>query len=249
MNIAQVEQAEAGARDNLRIAGYFYAHPKSSGEVAAARYVAGKGNIRTIIDGGSHDGEWMSTAGLAFDEEGGEVEFHCFEPMKSSFEKLKGIVMPRTILNNCALSKEDGDAILYAHVEGSACASLVGRDLSHFNENASLIQERVKTRNLKSYCDEKGIKRIDFLKLDVEGWEFHVLESIIDWIRTGAVRFIQIEYGFTNVDTRTYLRDFYKLLRPQYNFFRIMPEGLYPCNEWKECYENFCLSNYLLELV
>lgn len=244
MNIAEIEQAEKTVHDNLRHAGYFYSHPQDSGEIDAARYAASKGMIEIVIDGGSHDGEWMSCVRSQFPN----AMIHCFEPMKSSFVKIKQLAMPNAILNNGALSRHDGEAVLYAHVEGSACASLVSRDLSHFGETM-IINETVKTRNLKSYCDEHGIKRIDFLKLDVEGWELAVLESIIDWIKSGAVRFIQIEYGFTNVDTRTFLRDFYKLLYPQYNFYRIMPGGLYPCNTFKESYENFSLSNYLLELA
>lgn len=241
----EIEKAEKMIRDAALLAGYDGCEPDSSGEILAARYVASKG-ANVVFDVGAHVGNWLKACRTEFS---GDTIFHCFEPQKTAFESLRKNFeeVPHAILNNLAISSTTGSAEMHSWVDGGSGASLVKRDLAHLKEERDAV-EVVQTIKLNEYCKGNGINTIDFLKLDVEGWEFNIVESALDMIREGRVRFIQIEYGHCNVDTRTFLKDFYRLLRIQYDFYRIHPRGLYLCNDYKEDYECFRLTNYLMEL-
>ncbi len=64
---------------------------------------------------------------------------------------------------------------------------------------------------------------------------------------SGAVDFIQFEFGGCNIDSRTYFQDFYYLLNDRYKISRILKDGLYPISRYKEMYEAFTTTNYLAE--
>lgn len=249
MLFEDVELAEKLMSDASILAGYVGSIPEYSGEVLAAEYINKQGNARTIIDGGSHHGEWIRAVNAKFRG----ATFHCFEPCKLSYDIFTSIsnnIIPgqAIITNNSALSTVDGNAIVYSHVPGSSGASLTNRDLSHLGVT-EFIEEKVETITLQTYCKLNNITTIDFLKLDIEGWELAVLEHWWKLEDKVKIRYIQIEYGGANIDTRTYLRDFYKLLRSNYNFYRIHPRGLFICNNYKEEYEIFRSVNYLLEFI
>src|SRR3954447_14709646 len=63
------------------------------------------------------------------------------------------------------------------------------------------------------FLAKKGIDRVDFLKIDVEGAEHLVLKGLEDSLRKGRIRFVQFEYGLVNILTHFLLRDFYQLFR------------------------------------
>jgi FkbM family methyltransferase len=60
-----------------------------------------------------------------------------------------------------------------------------------------------------AYCEEHGIERIGFLKLDVEGAEDSVLHGFEGMFRAGAIDAVQFEYGVPNIDSHFLLRDFH----------------------------------------
>ena len=61
------------------------------------------------------------------------------------------------------------------------------------------------------------------------------------------VDFIQFEFGGRNIDSRTYFQDFYYLLKEDYYIYRIVKDGLYKIERYKEMYEAFITTNYLAE--
>jgi len=96
-----------------------------------------------------------------------------------------------------------------------------------------------------AFCESNGIEQIDFLKLDVEGHELKILIGASNMLRSGRVKFIQFEFGSCNIDSRTYLRDFFELLGHEYRIYRILNRGLCPMNEYNDSYEIFKLTNCL----
>jgi FkbM family methyltransferase len=222
--------------------------PMASGELGALRHAIEGVQNPVVFDVGSHVGEYATMVRGHFPE----VEIHSFEPDPQSFAKMNDNLVNRfgeghgVITNNQAITKHNGVATLYTHQIGAANSSLAHRELSHLGAKFDL-EQTVQTKTLRSYCDENNIEIIDYLKIDTEGTEYDIIESAMPMIEENRIRFIQFEYGSCNVDTRTYLKDFYLLLRHKYNFYRIHPEGLYPCNEYQEAYECFNLCNYVLE--
>jgi len=53
---------------------------------------------------------------------------------------------------------------------------------------------------IDDYCRDRGIEKIDFLKIDVDGNDFDVLMSARRMLEEGRVDNIQIEYGKSNSD-------------------------------------------------
>jgi hypothetical protein len=95
---------------------------------------------------------------------------------------------------------------------------------------------------------EVQIEVIDFIKMDIEGAELDALHGATASLRAGKIRAIAFEFGCGNVNSRTYLRDFWDLLIPfHFSVFRITPGGaLMPIAEYSEELEYFKdVSNYV----
>lgn len=54
--------------------------------------------------------------------------------------------------------------------------------------------------SIDSFCLDNRIKKIDFVKVDVEGAELDVLNGCPSMMRNKQIKFIQIEYGGTYID-------------------------------------------------
>lgn len=224
-------------------------NPEKSGEIAAARYVAGKlGGVQgaVIFDVGANVGTYalllldnIKCAGL---------KIFAFEPSTEAFSKLERNVAGRKNISpwNLGLGEEDGLATLFYDSPASTLASVYKRRLDHLNIAVGL-NEDVRMRTIDSFCGENGIDRINFLKLDVEGHELSVLKGAKRMMESGAIDFIQFEFGGCNIDSRTYFQDMFYLLKPRYDIYRVLKNGLYPVREYMETHEIFITTNYLAE--
>jgi hypothetical protein len=75
-----------------------------------------------------------------------------------------------------------------------------------------------------SYFSSKGLSKIDFLKIDVEGMEGNVLQGFSKTLSQGLIKIIQFEYGMVNISSHFLLKDFYDFLVPYgYRIGKIYP--------------------------
>jgi hypothetical protein len=123
-------------------------------------------------------------------------------------------------------------------------ASLHRRDLRRVGLDATQA-ETVAVRTLDDWSREQAISRVHLLKIDVEGAELGVLLGARSLLATGGIRYIQFEFGGTDIDSRVFLRDFLDLLGPSYSLHRMLPAGLSGPVRYSERYEIFVLQNYL----
>ena len=126
-------------------------------------------------------------------------------------------------------------------------ASLLARNLAYRNIVMDKVEE-VPLSTIDIYCSENNIKQIHFLKLDIEGNELNALNGAERMIKERRIQFIQFEFGGTNIDSRTYFKDFWEKLSSEYNFYRIVENGIYPITSYREIFEIFTTINFLLEL-
>jgi FkbM family methyltransferase len=70
---------------------------------------------------------------------------------------------------NAAIASSDGSVMLYRSAD---------RDASSFFNQGSSFEIKVRSRSLDSFVRENAIQSIDLLKLDIEGWELSVLETL-----------------------------------------------------------------------
>lgn len=102
-------------------------------------------------------------------------------------------------------------------------------DKSKNQKNSSQI---IKITTIDSFTKKNGIEYIDFLKIDVEGFDYKVLIGANDLIKNRRIKYIQFEFNEMCVDNRVFLSDFITLLK-DYNLYRLLPTDLVPISPYR----------------
>ncbi len=222
--------------------------PKESGEDYVIKYVLEELSSEKLVifDIGANRGSYTKLWLKNLEYVKREALLHIFEPSEELFKNLNKEFEgnDKIKLNKRALSDKTGEAILYSDAPGSGLASLAKRDLS-WTKTEMNVQENIITQTLDAYCREQGVLKINFLKLDVEGFEFAVLRGAKEMLENRAIEFIQFEFGGTDIDTRIFFKDFFNLLSGQFKLYRILKNGLHPVTAYSEFNEIFITTNYL----
>jgi len=140
------------------------------------------------------------------------AEIYAFEPLPKNIQRMKRNYKkyraPGINAHQEALSDRDGKAKFYV---SSGHPADLPRTASwdYGNKSSSLLEPKehlkihkwlsfkekidVKTRRLDSFCREKGIKKIDFIYLDVQGAELKVLEGAGRMLRKIGLIWMEVE--------------------------------------------------------
>lgn len=144
-------------------------------EIGETRFVSGflkEGMV--VLDIGAHHGFYTLLASRKVGEKGKVI---AFEPS----ERERNRLLSHIKLNNCknvlvepfALSSKVGSENLYVVMgKDTGCNSLRRPNVS---EDIKVVE--VKTITLENYLLEKGINKIDLIKIDVEGAELEILKG------------------------------------------------------------------------
>ena len=178
------------------------------------------GPLNTMFDVGANLGqtwEWFRNS-----EAGAKI--YCFEPVAETFKVLEKKTEndKNCILENIALGNVAGEKIIRLFEgEYSALNSLKEEVM---NSNIQAKEEIITIETLDNYCFKNKISKIDFLKIDTEGYEMNVLEGAKNMLNTGNVSFIFCEVGFLKENIRnTYFADLTEWLAKKEYYFN----GLY----------------------
>lgn len=174
------------------------------------------------------------------------AEVHVFEPSPVNLRKLRATFehVPNVVVDEHALSSQEGSAVLYSDAPGSGLASLTRRDVSHVGLTFD-AQEAIQTMRFETYWRGRlGCRPIDIVKLDVEGHEVDALLGFGDAFDVCSV--VQFEFGGTALDTRVTWRDLFRLFTArEFDIFRITPFGLQPLPCYREIDEFYVTTNFL----
>jgi FkbM family methyltransferase len=220
---------------------------RNNGELFAlsktAKILSSFGRL-VIFDVGANVGHYTRQITSAYGK--ASYELYLFEPSLPTFLKLKENCKDIQGLHfhQLAMSDHVGEAVLHYEKESSGLSSLYERDLAHRNIQMA-TKESVPLATLDLFCKENHIDHIHFLKMDVEGHELSVLKGAESLLKNNHISIIQFEFGGCNIDSKTNFRDFYKLLSPQYNLYRILKNGLYPITAYSEYREIYISANYI----
>jgi FkbM family methyltransferase len=177
---------------------------------------------------------------------------HSFEPSAPTFEQLCEAARNcgSVTLNNFGLGAQAGEFDLFYDAPGSQHASLTKRNLAHLRMELGMV-EKVKIETLDRYCADRQIDRIDLLKIDVEGHELEVLHGAAEMFRNRAIRMVTFEFGGCNVDTRSFVRDFFYFFSAQgMRMARITPCGYFrEVSSYREVLEQFRTTNFVSYLA
>jgi FkbM family methyltransferase len=214
-----------------------------SGEAMVLELLDNRPGEIVVFDVGANIGEWSELAQNRF---GSRARIFSFEPSAATFARLKERVgQHRNItLVNAGLGKEAANVTLYSDAEASGLASIYQRRLDHLKIEM-MPKETIRLSRLNDFCRENGIAHIDLLKIDVEGNDLAVLQGAGDMLQNGAIDLIQFEFGGANIDSRTFFQDFWYLLSPHYQIYRVVKNGFMPVPRYQESQEIFVMTNYL----
>jgi FkbM family methyltransferase len=209
--------------------------PKKSGEDALMKRLSKiLPNNPVIFDVGSNVGQFA----ILIKSNMPQSYLHCFEPSKAAFDRLEKKLdnIFGCELNNFGISNQTGHFQLYSMEAGSVQASL--------NKDSGLtFRESVRLSTIDSYCHERNLTEIDFLKIDVEGHELFVLQGAADMLNNNKIKYIQFEFGNHQRFARHYLNDFHEILS-NFRLYRILQDGVFPLQN-SVFWELFPVTNYL----
>ena len=158
-------------------------------------------NDPIIFDVGSHKGKLAKLMNDIYEN----AIIYCFEPNKSMNDNLTKIGNNIKVYNYALGEKNEEKKILINKID-------LTNTLSAINENSFYLKiknfilakskkdnmyEQTKVISLENFCAEKKIKNIDFLKLDVEGYEHNVLLGAKNIIKN--VKFVMLEIQKNNM--------------------------------------------------
>lgn len=207
------------AKSYVDTANGFVGQMKENGEFALAQRLLEYHNSEhfgsnfTFIDVGANVGEWTEFLVQKSKELNlREVTFgHLFELSPSTFETLKTkfAQYENLQINQLGLSNKDQDIEYTDFGSGSGVNTLhIGKQFH------SMPSKRSFSKVIKgdSYLHSNPIERIDLLKIDVEGYEYQVLEGFTPQLESGMIKVIQFEYGYMTAAAGHLLSDFYTFL-------------------------------------
>jgi FkbM family methyltransferase len=199
--------------------------------------------LMCVFDVGANRGDYLR---MLLNRWGNSLlEVHAFEPSARLYRELEAsVVDPRVCKNRLALSDRSGTAVLHTSPRQPGLGSLFDRHLDHIGGTLT-DSEEVTLTTLDAYCSEKGVKGIQLLKMDIEGSELYALRGASGMLDEGRIDAIQFEFGGANIDSRTFFRDFWEILSPRYDIYRVLKHGLYRIEGYHERLELFSCTNYL----
>lgn len=220
-----------------------YAH--YSGEEWIISFVKSriKHPLPIIFDIGANRGDYASAIIAAFGCE--NISLYCFEPSKTAFGLLSTEFSrcQSVKLYNFGFGDKPETVNLYSSSEGAGSASVINTHY-HNMDNSNIVEE-IELTTLDEFCNTNNIQKIDFMKMDVEGYELNILHGGSKLINAAAIDFIQFEFGFPSIESRVFFKDIFSCLSGNYRIYRSLFDGLIEIDHYDYKDELYAIQNFL----
>jgi FkbM family methyltransferase len=159
-----------------------------------------------VFDVGANIGNYSKMVREIF---GDNADIYAFEPSLKTFERLlQNTCNIKIKPYNFGLSNRNESCTLYTNKEASGLASVYQRNLEHFGVEMNKT-ETIEMKTIDNFCFANNIRKIHFLKMDVEGHELKVLDGAQRMMNEKRIEFIQFEFGGCNIDSKNIFPRFF----------------------------------------
>jgi len=149
----------------------------------------------TIVDAGANVGLHSLFFSRRVGEEG---KIYAFEPAKMIFGRMMEHIRDNHVTNIeglcLALGAKQGSAEIVDNKEDTS-RTFLRPSLSNSGATLTAVVE-----TLDAFAKARGLEKIDFLKIDVEGFESEILEGALSLLTRQAIKVIQIELDERSLD-------------------------------------------------
>lgn len=190
-----------------------------------------------FLDIGAATGEWSKYSLSKFPTkkiilfEPDDKKFHFLQETFSSLENVE--------LINSGVGSKSETKVYYYIPENPELSGFVNRSVY---QSYRIEYYDLDIISLDNYFDYNI--SIDFIKIDVEGFEYEVLLGMDNILKNKSVKFIQIEYGGTYLDNGTSLNEVILYLnRYGYRMYDVVDDKFV---ELKNFDDNYKYNNYLI---
>lgn len=132
------------------------------------------------------------------------AEIHSLEPIASTFAQLVRNTRSAGVrAHQLALGASNGqvEARVEVNQGHSDLNTLFGTERTEALSNSGEKSETVRVRTLESFCIGAGISRIDFLKIDTEGFDLEVLKGAGPWLGEQRIPLVLVEVSMNRTNT------------------------------------------------
>ena len=166
-------------------------------------------------------------------------KLYMFEPSLGTFKQLKNNIpkSDKYFLFPIGFGDKKETLQIFYDNEAQGSASILMK--------SGKYSEEIKIETIDNFCQENNIERIDFLKMDVQGYEYNILLGAEEMLKKGKIQFIQFEFDEPNIENRIFLKDFWDLLNKKYEIYHSLYNGLVKIEAYEFSIENFSCMNYL----
>lgn len=148
---------------------------------------------------------------------------YAFEPIQRIFDQCNKSIFENNIFNistyNYALGEKSESIPIWSSESNMGASSLM------FSNNRK-IEQYVKVEKLDSIYEKIGIEKIDFIKIDVEGYEWNVLQGLRGVIKNNKPK-ILLEFAWAHQkNSRDIPQNIYDfLIENNYHIYNIGSDG------------------------
>ena len=208
----------------------------TNGEARFAREMLPGASV--VFDVGAAKGAWAEIA-LRVNP---ALKLTCFEPTSRRFAKLTEVIGTRAVLQQLALGDAPGEQRIFYGTAGGSNSLIAPRD-------GGSDSELIKVTTLDAYCRDHRIDEVDFIKMDIEGYEHAALRGGERMLRAGKIGAVQFEYGHSFLGAGSSLMalmDYVHRVNPAYTFFKLFPDEARPVRNYDPALENFKTQNWAI---
>ncbi len=173
---------------------------------------AGTRDLKVLFDVGANVGNVTKEMGRFFPC----AQIHSFEPVAATFDQLEANTtgyLNNVRIHRLALGGEAAKVriALHPHSELNSLRVLPEAAPDFYADRS----ETIEVVRLDAFCATQGIKAIDLLKTDTEGFDAKVLAGAAGFLKKSPIPFIYSEVGFAPGDsTHTQFQDLLNILSP-----------------------------------